>query len=78
MADYAFETVTHTVHRWIISAPKPLGAAAEEISKAWAVAAAAYRETHELASTEPIPGEALRFHVRDTDIVIEYAIEERA
>ncbi|WP_434598361.1 hypothetical protein [Streptomyces sp. A5-4] len=78
MADFTFETVTHSVHRWIIPAPEPLGAAAEEISKAWAVAANAYRETHELASTEPIPGEALRFHVRDTAIVIEYATEERA
>ncbi|WP_405824596.1 hypothetical protein OG705_30155 [Streptomyces sp. NBC_00838] len=77
MADYTFETVTHCVHRWIIPAPEPLGAAAEEISKAWAVAVDAYREMYELAREAPIPGEALRLHVRDTAIVIEYAIEER-
>ncbi|MEU7156112.1 hypothetical protein AB0A98_06660 [Streptomyces chrestomyceticus] len=78
MTDYTFETATHSVHRWINPAPEPLGAAAEEIRKAWAVAANAYRETYEFASTEPIPEEVLRFHVRDTAIVIEYATEERA
>jgi hypothetical protein len=76
VADFAFETVTRSVHRWIIPAPEPWGAAAEEISKAWAVTADAYRETCELASTEPIPGDALRFYVRDDAIVIEFATEE--
>ncbi|MEV7867550.1 hypothetical protein AB0P17_15920 [Streptomyces sp. NPDC088124] len=76
MADYTFETVTHSGYRWIVPAPEPWGAAAEGISKAWAAAANAYRGTHELASTEPIPGDALRFHVRDDAIVIEYTTEE--
>ncbi|MFJ6138903.1 hypothetical protein [Kitasatospora sp. NPDC092286] len=76
MADYTFETVTTSVYRWIIPAPEPWGAAAEEISKAWAVAADAYRETHDLARTEPIPGDVLRFHVRDDAIVIEFTTEE--
>ncbi|MCM2392682.1 hypothetical protein [Streptomyces albipurpureus] len=76
MADYTFETVTHSVYRWIIPAPEPWGAAAEEISKAWAVAVDAYRERYELASTEPIPGDALRFHVRDDAIVIKFSTEE--
>ncbi|MGW0896945.1 hypothetical protein ACWD0G_08090 [Streptomyces goshikiensis] len=76
MADYTFETVTHSVYRWIIPAPEPWGAAAEEISKAWAAAANAYREAHELASAQPIPRDALRFHVRDDAIVIEYTTEE--
>ncbi|KOT57090.1 MULTISPECIES: hypothetical protein [Streptomyces] len=78
MADFTSETVTHTVHRWIIPAPEPWGAAAEEISKAWAVAAAAYRQAYGIDSTEQITGDVLRFHVRDTAIVIEYASEERA
>ncbi|MDW6057983.1 hypothetical protein SAZ11_07760 [Streptomyces sp. FXJ1.4098] len=78
MADFTFENLTHSVHRWIIPVPEPWGAAAEEISKAWAVAADAYRQTYEIDSTEPITGDALRFHVRDTAIVIEYATEERA
>ncbi|MGW2984280.1 hypothetical protein [Streptomyces goshikiensis] len=76
MADCTFETVTHSVYRWIISAPEPWDAAAEEISKAWTAAANAYRETHELASAQPIPGDAVRFHVRDNAIVIEYTTEE--
>ncbi|MYR55242.1 hypothetical protein GTY54_02935 [Streptomyces sp. SID625] len=76
MADFTFETVTHSVYRWAIPAPEPWGAAAEEISRAWAAAANAYRETYELAGTRPIPGDALRFHVRDGVIVIEFTTEE--
>ncbi|MEW1548355.1 hypothetical protein [Streptomyces tsukubensis] len=76
MADYTFETVTHSVYRWIIPAPEPWGAAAEEITKAWTSAANAYRETHELAGKQPIPGDALRFHARDDAVVIEFSAEE--
>ncbi|NEA20741.1 hypothetical protein [Streptomyces halstedii] len=76
MADYTFETVTHTVYRWIIPAPEPWGTTAGEISKAWAVATNAYRETHELARTDPVPEDALRFRVRDDTIVIEFTTEE--
>jgi hypothetical protein len=44
VADYTWETVTRTIRRWIVPAGEPWGAPTEEISKAWAAAAAAYRD----------------------------------
>ncbi|MFI1408830.1 hypothetical protein ACH4Y0_02655 [Streptomyces sp. NPDC020707] len=41
MADHTFETVTRTIRRWIKPAAEPWGAASDEISKAWGVAAVA-------------------------------------
>jgi hypothetical protein len=75
VAEFTFETVTRTIRRWIVPAAEPWGAPAEEINKAWAVAAAAYRKAHGLSDTESLPGDALRFHVRDEEIVIEFATE---
>ncbi|WP_263972759.1 hypothetical protein [Streptomyces aureocirculatus] len=40
MAEFTSETVTRTIRRWIVPVAEPRGAAAEEISKAWNVAAA--------------------------------------
>ncbi|MFJ1954476.1 hypothetical protein ACIOGT_24980 [Streptomyces microflavus] len=40
------------------------------------MAANAYREVCEIALSQPIPGDALRFHARDDAIVIEYTTEE--
>jgi hypothetical protein len=77
VAEYTSETVTRTIRRWIIPAAEPWGAAAEEISKAWGAAAAAYRQAHGIADSEAIAGDALRFHVRDDQVVIEFATEER-
>ncbi|MEU2730078.1 hypothetical protein ABZ650_20415 [Streptomyces griseoviridis] len=74
MATYSTETVTSTVHRWIVPAAEPWGAAADEISKAWAGAAAAYREAHGLPEDAALAGDALRFHVRDEEIVIEFTV----
>ena len=75
MAEYTSETVTRTIRRWIVPAAEPWGAAAEEISKAWGAAAAAYREAHGLDEDALLSGDALRFHVRDEEIVIEFATE---
>lgn len=75
MADFTSETVTRTIHRWIIPAADPWGAPAEEISKAWGVAAAAYRQAHGLAEEVSLSGDALRFHVRDEEIVISFETE---
>lgn len=75
MATYTSETVTSTVRRWIIPAAEPWGAAAEEISKAWGAAAAAYRTAHGLPEDASLPGSALWFHARDDEVVIEFKTE---
>lgn len=78
MAEYTSETVTRTIRRWIVPAAEPWGAAAAEIGKAWAVAELAYREHHGIDREQPLHDDALRFHVRDEEIVIEFATEARA
>jgi hypothetical protein len=75
VATYTSETVTSTVRRWIIPAAEPWGAAAEEVSKAWVAAVSAYREAHGLDSDAVLSGDALWFHVRDDEIVIEFSTE---
>ncbi|MFB7707946.1 hypothetical protein [Streptomyces sp. NPDC056105] len=75
MADFTTETVTRTVRRWIIPAAEPWGAAAQEISAAWAVAERAYREHHGIPDDKALYGDALRFHVRDDQVVIEFTTE---
>lgn len=75
MADFTSETITRTVHRWIVLAAEPWGAAAAEIGKAWAVAERAYREHHGIPKEQPLHDDALRFHVRDEEIVISFETE---
>jgi len=75
VADFTAETVTRTVRRWIIPAAEPWGAAAAEIGKAWAVAEGAYRQDYGLADEQPLHDDALRFHVRDAEVVIEFQTE---
>jgi hypothetical protein len=75
VADYTSETITRTIRRWIIPAAEPWGAAADEISKAWSAAADAYRLVYGLTDGDSLPGDALRFHVRDDAIVIEFVFE---
>ncbi|MER8002969.1 hypothetical protein [Streptomyces sp. NPDC095613] len=65
MAEYTTETVTSTVRRWIIPAAEP-----------WGAAAAAYRKQHGLPEDTRLHGDALRFHVRDDEIVIQFSTEE--
>lgn len=77
MADYTSETVTRTIHRWIIPAAEPWGAASDEVSKAWTAAAVAYREAHGLPQDALVTGDRLRFHVRDEEIVIEFTTERQ-
>ncbi|MER6183071.1 hypothetical protein [Streptomyces sp. NPDC001652] len=77
MADFTSETVTRTIRRWIIPAAEPWGATAVEVDKAWKAAQAAYREQLHVPVGELIPDDALRFHVRDEAVVIEFAIEEQ-
>ncbi len=78
MAEFTSETITRTIHRWIVPAAEPWGAAAAEIGKAWAVAERAYREHFGIAEDRPLHDDALRFHVGDEEIVIEFATEARA
>ncbi|MGW1160402.1 hypothetical protein ACWD48_19720 [Streptomyces sp. NPDC002519] len=78
MADFTSETVTRTIRRWIVPASEPWGAPAAEIGKAWAVAELAYREHFGIPEDRPLHDDALRFHVRDEEIVIEFATEARA
>lgn len=70
MATFTTETVTTTVHRWIVPAPQPFGAAAAEVGKAWRAAEQQYRGIHGLTETEPLADDALRFHVRDDFAVV--------
>jgi hypothetical protein len=76
VADFTSETVTRTIRRWIVPAAEPWGAAAAEIGKAWAVAELAYRDHHGIPKEQPLHDDALRFHVRDEEIVIEFQTEE--
>ncbi|WP_301126816.1 hypothetical protein [Streptomyces cacaoi] len=77
MADYTSETVTRTIHRWIVPAAAPWGAAAAEIGKAWTAAAVAYREHHGIPADQPLHDDALRFHIHDEEIVIEFATDQQ-
>jgi hypothetical protein len=76
VAEFTSETVTRTIRRWIVPAAEPWGAAAAEIGKAWAVAERAYREQHGIDPGQALHDDALHFHVRDDEIVIEFATEE--
>jgi hypothetical protein len=76
VADFTSETITRRVHRWIVPASEPWGAAAAEIGKAWAVAERAYRDSFAIPDEQPLHDDALRFHTRDDQIVIEYTTEE--
>lgn len=78
MADFTTETITRTIRRWIVPASEPWGAAAAEIGKAWAVAELAYREHHGLDREQPLHDDALRFHVRDETVVIEFQTDAPA
>jgi hypothetical protein len=75
VADYTSEVVTRRINRWIVPAAEPWGAAAAEIGKAWAVAEKAYRDHHGIDREQPLHDDALRFHVRDEEIVIEFTVE---
>ena len=75
MADFTSETVTRMIRRRVVPAAEPWGAAAAEIGKAWAVAERAYREHHGLDREQPLRDDALRFHVRDEAVVIEFQID---
>lgn len=75
MADFTTETVTRTIHRWIVPTA-PAGAPAAEIGKAWAVAERAYREHYGIPKEQPLHDDALRFFVRDEAIVISFETEE--
>jgi hypothetical protein len=76
MADYTSETITRTFHRWIIPAAAPWGAPAAEVGKAWAAAELDYRRHHGIPAEQALPDDALRFHIRDEEVVIEFVTEE--
>ncbi|MFD6656868.1 hypothetical protein ACFWEB_17210 [Streptomyces parvus] len=75
MADYTTETVTTTVHRWIVPAAQPWGAAGGEIDKAWDAARRAYWASKGVPDGGPLPDDALRFHATDDAIVISFTTE---
>lgn len=75
MAEFTAETVTRTIRRWIVPAAEPWGAAAAEIGRAWTAAQVAYREHHAIPVGQALPDDALRFHVQDAEIVIEFQTE---
>lgn len=75
MTTYTSETVTCTFRRWIIPAAEPWGAATAEVGKAWAAAERAYREHFDIPQDRPLSDDALRFHVRDAAVVIEFTVE---
>lgn len=75
MADYTTETVTTTVHRWIVPTDGPHGAAAAEIAKAWRAAEQAYRKGYDLPQDEDLLDNALTFHPEDDAIVISFTTE---
>ncbi|MFF9205120.1 hypothetical protein ACF1AE_25530 [Streptomyces sp. NPDC014986] len=77
MADYTSETVIRTIRRWVVPATEPWGAASDEIGKAWTAAQVAYREEYGIPVGTALPGDALWFHVRDEEIVIEFAVERQ-
>lgn len=77
MANYTSETVTRTIHRWIVPAADPWGACIGDINAACAAACRAYREEHGLPEGSPLADDALRFHVRDEEIVIEFTTEQQ-
>ncbi|MFE5895859.1 hypothetical protein ACFQ67_00260 [Streptomyces sp. NPDC056488] len=72
MATWSARTVTTTRYEWIVPAEEPWGAALADVESATAVAATRYREAHGLADMTPIPGDALRYHVTDDEIVISF------
>lgn len=77
MAEYTSETVVRTIRRWIVPAAEPWGAAAAEIGKAWAVAERAYRQHFEIPGEQPLHDDALRFHITDDAVVIEWQEEAK-
>jgi len=78
MAEYSSEIVTRTIRRWIVPAAEPWGACIGDINAACAAACRAYREEHGLAEGQTLADDALRFHVGDDEIVIEFATEAKA
>ncbi|MFI8301530.1 hypothetical protein ACIGCZ_37110 [Streptomyces nigra] len=77
MADYTSETITRTIRRWIIPAAEPWGAPAAEVRKAWAAAELDYRRHFGIPAEQPLHDDALRFHVTDEAVVIEWQEEAR-
>lgn len=77
MADYTSETITRTIRRWIVPAAEPWGAAAAEVSKAWRAAELDYRRQFGIPQEQPLHDDALRFHVTDDAVVIEWQEEAK-
>lgn len=75
MATHTRETVTTTVHRWIVPADGPYGAAAAEVGKAWREAERAYRKAYNLPQDDDLFDNALTFHPEDDAIVISFTTE---
>jgi hypothetical protein len=75
VATYTTESVTLTIRRWIVPAVEPWGATAAEISKAWAAAELDYRRHRGIPQEQPLADDALRFRIRDGEIVISFEFE---
>jgi hypothetical protein len=77
VADFTSETITRTIRRWIVPATEPWGAPAAEVGKAWAVAELEFRRHFGIPKEQPLRDDALRFHVTDEAIVIEWQEEAK-
>jgi hypothetical protein len=77
MATYTTRTIASTRSEWIVPAAEPWGAAGAEVGKAWAAAEQAYWKARDLPAVGSLPDDALRFHVRDGEIVISFTVEEK-
>lgn len=76
MATYHTETVTITCRRWIVPTGDR-GAPADEVSKAWAAAAAGYRAACGLPDDANVTP-ALIIRSTDDAVIIEWTIEQPA
>ena len=77
MTAYTTEDVNLRIRRWIVPAPKPEGASIGAINEATSDACRAYREAHGLTERQTLDDDAMHFHVRGEEIVIEFAVEAR-
>lgn len=76
MATFTTREVVTRHREWAVPCGQPWGAPAAEVAKAWTAAERAYRKAHSVPETEQLHDDALRFHVRDTQIVISFTVEE--
>lgn len=76
MATFTTREVVSRHREWIVPCSQPWGAPAAEVAKGWTAAEQAYRKAHAVPDGTQLRDDALRFHVRDEQIVISFTVEE--